>query len=77
MYGWWRDVIREATFEDQHTFAVQKGLRIGMILCARVRLIFCFLICQSDMYLFFTSCMSITRVAVSATCGGKALVTVG
>jgi cytochrome c oxidase subunit 3 len=32
MYTWWRDVIREATFEDQHTVAVQKGLRLGVIL---------------------------------------------
>ena len=32
MYVWWRDVIREATFEEQHTFAVQRGLRLGMIL---------------------------------------------
>lgn len=29
---WWRDVIREATFEGQHTTIVQKGLRMGMIL---------------------------------------------
>jgi len=29
---WWRDVIREATFEGQHTVIVQKGLRMGMIL---------------------------------------------
>jgi hypothetical protein len=26
MYTWWRDVIREATFEEQHSVAVQKGL---------------------------------------------------
>jgi|JI102314DRNA_FD_contig_91_756302_length_2784_multi_14_in_0_out_0_3 cytochrome c oxidase subunit 3 len=32
MYTWWRDVIREATFEDKHTIAVQKGLRLGMVL---------------------------------------------
>lgn len=32
MYTWWRDVIREATFEDQHTITVQKGLRLGMVL---------------------------------------------
>jgi cytochrome c oxidase subunit 3 len=32
MYVWWRDVIRESTFEDMHTVAVQKGLRLGMIL---------------------------------------------
>ena len=29
---WWRDIIREATFEGQHTKAVQQGLRWGMIL---------------------------------------------
>lgn len=32
MYCWWRDVVREATFEDQHSIAVQKGLQIGVIL---------------------------------------------
>jgi len=32
MYTWWRDVIREATFEEQHNVAVQRGLRLGMIL---------------------------------------------
>jgi heme/copper-type cytochrome/quinol oxidase subunit 3 len=32
MYTWWRDIVREATFEDQHSIVVQKGLRLGMIL---------------------------------------------
>nr|YP_009310457.1 cytochrome c oxidase subunit 3 [Pyramimonas parkeae]AOT98937.1 cytochrome c oxidase subunit 3 [Pyramimonas parkeae] len=32
MYVWWRDVIRESTFEGHHTFAVQAGLRMGMLL---------------------------------------------
>jgi cytochrome c oxidase subunit 3 len=32
MYTWWRDIVREATFEDTHTVTVQKGLRLGMIL---------------------------------------------
>lgn len=32
MFVWWRDVIREATFEGQHTASVQQGLRIGMLL---------------------------------------------
>ena len=32
MYAWWRDIIREATFEEQHTQSVQRGLRLGMIL---------------------------------------------
>lgn len=29
---WWRDVIREATFEGHHTKVVQKGLKLGVIL---------------------------------------------
>jgi len=29
---WWRDVIREATFEGHHTSYVRKGLKLGMIL---------------------------------------------
>jgi cytochrome c oxidase subunit 3 len=29
---WWRDVVREGTFEGHHTFQVQHGLRFGMIL---------------------------------------------
>jgi cytochrome c oxidase subunit 3 len=32
MFVWWRDVVREATFEGRHTKAVQQGLRYGMIL---------------------------------------------
>jgi len=32
MYVWWRDVVREATIEGQHTLKVQKGLRLGMLL---------------------------------------------
>nr|ARH54031.1 cytochrome c oxidase subunit 3 [Tomoxia bucephala] len=29
---WWRDIIRESTFQGQHTFVVATGLRWGMIL---------------------------------------------
>jgi cytochrome c oxidase subunit III len=32
MAGWWRDVIREATFEGHHTGPVQIGMRYGMAL---------------------------------------------
>lgn len=31
-FFWWRDIVREATFEGQHTQMVQKGLRVGMLL---------------------------------------------
>ncbi len=41
---WWRDIIRESTFEGQHTSAVQNGLRFGRILfiVSEVRLFFAF-----------------------------------
>lgn len=32
MVVWWRDIIRESTFEGHHTYAVQVGLRYGVIL---------------------------------------------
>lgn len=32
MFVWWRDVIREATFNGYHTKTVQWGLRSGMLL---------------------------------------------
>lgn len=32
MVVWWRDVIREATFQGHHTLIVQRGLRWGMLL---------------------------------------------
>lgn len=42
MYTWWRDIIREATFEDTHTVVVQKGLRLGMILFIASEVMFFF-----------------------------------
>jgi len=32
MFVWWRDVVRESTFEGHHTMQVQNGLRYGVIL---------------------------------------------
>lgn len=32
MFCWWRDIVREATIEGQHTSSVQTGLKIGMLL---------------------------------------------
>lgn len=32
MAYWWRDVIREATFQGKHTNKVQRGLRLGFVL---------------------------------------------
>lgn len=32
IFQWWRDIIREGTFQGHHTPTVQKGLRYGIIL---------------------------------------------
>nr|YP_010276512.1 cytochrome c oxidase subunit III [Phylloscopus collybita]UHY39745.1 cytochrome c oxidase subunit III [Phylloscopus collybita]WCO10904.1 cytochrome c oxidase subunit III [Phylloscopus collybita]WCO10917.1 cytochrome c oxidase subunit III [Phylloscopus collybita]WCO10930.1 cytochrome c oxidase subunit III [Phylloscopus collybita]WCO10943.1 cytochrome c oxidase subunit III [Phylloscopus collybita] len=32
MFQWWRDIVRESTFQGHHTPTVQKGLRYGMVL---------------------------------------------
>nr|ALO76673.1 cytochrome c oxidase subunit 3 [Paratenetus tropicalis]AOY39440.1 cytochrome c oxidase subunit 3 [Derodontidae sp. BMNH 899913] len=32
MWQWWRDIVREGTFQGLHTFNVTIGLRMGMIL---------------------------------------------
>lgn len=32
MYVWWRDIVREATFEGHHTHVVRMGMRMGMLL---------------------------------------------
>lgn len=32
MFVWWRDVVRESTFQGHHTSVVELGLRYGMIL---------------------------------------------
>nr|UPL65252.1 cytochrome c oxidase subunit III [Physopelta sp.] len=32
MYQWWRDIVRESTFQGMHTEKVVKGMKMGMIL---------------------------------------------
>ena len=46
MYTWWKDIVREGTYEGQHTKQVQQGLRWGMILfiVSEVMFFFCFLL---------------------------------
>lgn len=39
---WWRDVVRESTFQGHHTRAVQTGLREGMILFITSEVMFFF-----------------------------------
>jgi cytochrome c oxidase subunit 3 len=54
MFTWWRDIIREATFEDQHSFSVQRGLRLGMILFIVSEIMFFF----AFFWAFFHSSLS-------------------
>jgi cytochrome c oxidase subunit 3 len=42
MYCWWSDVIREGTFEGQHTALVQTGLKYGMLLFIVSEILFFF-----------------------------------
>ena len=42
MFTWWRDIVREATFEGQHTEMVQLGMRQGMILFIASEVMFFF-----------------------------------
>lgn len=38
MYVWWRDIVRESTYQGNHTLIVQRGLKIGFVLfiCSEV-----------------------------------------
>jgi cytochrome c oxidase subunit 3 len=54
MFTWWRDIIREATFEGQHSFTVQRGLRLGMILFIVSEIMFFF----AFFWAFFHSSLS-------------------
>nr|YP_010561846.1 cytochrome c oxidase subunit 3 [Colossendeis brevirostris]UYX57807.1 cytochrome c oxidase subunit 3 [Colossendeis brevirostris] len=54
MYQWWRDVIREATFQGHHTSNVNEGMRLGMILFIVSEIMFFF----SFFWTFFHSSLS-------------------
>jgi len=56
MFIWWRDVIREGTFEGHHTQVVQLGLRYGMMLFIASEVMFFF----AFFWAFFTASLSPT-----------------
>jgi cytochrome c oxidase subunit 3 len=51
---WWRDVVREGTFEGSHTVVVQEGLRNGIILFIVSEVMFFF----AFFWAFFSSSIS-------------------
>nr|YP_010925325.1 cytochrome c oxidase subunit III [Hylurgus ligniperda]WGL40349.1 cytochrome c oxidase subunit 3 [Hylurgus ligniperda]WKD83318.1 cytochrome c oxidase subunit III [Hylurgus ligniperda] len=54
MYQWWRDIIRESTFQGMHTTKVSLNLRWGMILFISSEVLFFF----SFFWAFFHSSLS-------------------
>ena len=54
VYYWFRDIVRESTFEGQHTSLVQNGLRLGIILFIISEIIFFF----GFFWSFFWSCVN-------------------
>jgi len=61
-YGWWRDVVREATFQGHHTDPVSHGLRIGMLLFIASEVMFFF----AFFWAFFHSSMPfLSKVAIT------------
>nr|YP_009118083.1 cytochrome c oxidase subunit 3 [Malawimonas californiana]AJF22859.1 cytochrome c oxidase subunit 3 [Malawimonas californiana] len=42
LFVWWRDIIRESTYEGHHTLMVQLGLRYGVILFITTEVMFFF-----------------------------------
>nr|AWX90823.1 cytochrome c oxidase subunit 3 [Cymothoa indica] len=57
MIQWWRDIIRESTFQGLHTKKVQKGLKWGMILFITSEVMFFF----SFFWAFFHSSLTPTH----------------
>jgi len=53
---WWRDVVREGTFEGHHTSYVRKGIKFGMILFIVSEVMFFF----AFFWAFFTSSLNPT-----------------
>lgn len=54
LFVWWRDIIRESTFEGHHTIIVQMGLRYGVILFITTEVMFFF----AFFWAFFASSLS-------------------
>lgn len=54
MFVWWRDVVRESTFEGHHTGMVQQGLRYGILLFIISEILFFF----AFFWAFFHSSLS-------------------
>ena len=62
MFCWWRDVVREATYEGQHTSIVSSGLRMGMLLFILSEVMFFFAFFWGFFHSSFNPSLSIGAV---------------
>ena len=62
-FGWWNDIIDEATFQGCHTTKVQYGLRLGMFLFIVSEVMFFF----SFFWAFFHASIA-PSVEIGCTC---------
>nr|YP_010480550.1 cytochrome c oxidase subunit III [Trichomalopsis sarcophagae]UVN15275.1 cytochrome oxidase subunit 3 [Trichomalopsis sarcophagae] len=59
LYQWWRDVIRESTFQGWHTKKVVLGMKIGMLLFITSEVLFFFSIFWSYFHMFLSPSIEI------------------
>jgi len=62
MFVWWRDIVRESTFEGQHTNNVQFGLRLGVLLFIVSEIMFFFAFFWSFFHSTFNPSISLGAV---------------
>jgi len=67
MAVWWRDIIREATFEGHHTPVVQLGMRYGMVLFIASEVMFfaAFFWAFFDASIYANEAQQVARVAAT------------
>uniref|UniRef100_UPI0030FF33CB cytochrome c oxidase subunit III n=1 Tax=Acanthochitona defilippii TaxID=761903 RepID=UPI0030FF33CB len=59
MLQWWRDVVREGTFQGYHTLRVSRGLRWGMILFIASEVLFFFAFFWAYFHSSLAPCMEL------------------
>nr|UAA82170.1 cytochrome c oxidase subunit III [Walkerella microcarpae] len=62
MYQWWRDVIRESTYQGFHTNMVIKGLKMGMLLFIISEIFFFFSIFWCYFHMFLSPSIEIGSI---------------
>ena len=70
MFGWWRDVVKEAQSGSDHTEPVQTGLRVGMILFIASEVMFFF----AFFWAYFNSSMPILSFAANTVWPPKGVI---